>query len=59
MGHEPTFQMVLERPPVRAEILEQHGEVGDREHLAPAAQAVQLRALRGTYEVHVDDHWRG
>jgi len=32
--------MVLERIPVRAEMLEQHGEVGDREHFAAAARAV-------------------
>jgi hypothetical protein len=32
-------------------------EVGDREHLALVARAVELRTLRGTYEAHMDDHW--
>jgi hypothetical protein len=45
--------------PVPAEMLEQHGEVGERERLAPFNAAGVIGALRGTYEAHVDDHWRG
>lgn len=45
--------------PVPAEMLEQHGEVGEREHLAPCGAAGVVRGCRGTYEAHVDDYWRG
>lgn len=45
--------------PVPAETLEQHGEIGEREYLVPCGAADIIRGCRGTYEAHVDDHWRG
>ena len=34
-------------------MLEQHGEVGEREHLLPFGAGGVIEGLRGTYEAHV------
>jgi hypothetical protein len=39
-------------------MLEHHGEVGEREHPPPFNADGVIEGLRGTYEAHVDDHWR-